>query len=251
MCYASRAWTWRPALQPAPPDPRDELKRCRQATIEARRRHEEELVILGRLQSLGPAGGSRGNARPQFARRLTREALSTGPAVALMAALGDGELARRAEAARLRPDCARIAQGSLQRAPTMRSPPGRTGTSQAQATGPRTTPDERDARSSLRTAESNEKHARQPVIAATIEPLLAEFEALMARARELDSDLQGFDAFSQYNTGHSFSDFRQRYSAARRFRDIPTNQEERERRRLPWTRFDNRLKANPDAEFES
>ncbi|HEY0339307.1 MAG TPA: hypothetical protein VGC34_00755 [Steroidobacteraceae bacterium] len=229
---------------PTPSDPRDELKRARRVTIEARRRHEEELAILHRLQSLGPAADAAEREAVE-AEAAYASSIASWARGSADGSVGDGELARRAEAARSRATRARLAAKGADDALTARQDWDFEG----RATGPRTTPNERDARSSLRTAESNEKHARQPVIAATIEPLLAEFEALMARARELDSDLQGFDAFATYNTGLGFGRFIERYSAARLFRVAPTNQEERARLRLPWMRFDNRLKADPDAEF--
>ena len=227
----------------APPDPRDELKRCRLATAAARQRHETESQVVRRLQSL-----------ETVADELEREAqaaeVAAGATVGQWArgetdSVGDGELFRRAEVARSHAIRARIAATGGTKQLTARD-----WDSTGSPGGPYTTPEELSARHALRQAEDAEQHARAPILEAQIEPALSEFCELMSRVREFDQELQAFEAFARYgaNSGR-FKAFFARYSAARQFATPLRTVEERASARIPWSRFDNKLKQDPDAEF--
>ena len=233
---------------PAPPDPRDELKRLRQATIEARKRHEAELEVVRRLQSLGPVAD-------QFDKEAKEAEAAAGASVGKWARgggetnesiIGNGELFRQAETSRSRAVRARIAAEGGKSQLTARD-----WDNTGSPNGPYTTPEELDARNALRQAEDFEQHARAPILEAQIEPALSEFCELMSRVRELDEQLQSFEAFARFgaNTGR-FKGFLSRYSAARQFAAPPRTAEERTNVRMPWTRFDNALKRDPDAQFD-
>ena len=228
---------------PLPPDPRDELKRLRLETAAARRRHEAEIEVVRRLQSLG-------SIADQLEQEAQAAEVAAGAAVGEWArgeteSVGNSELFGRAEAARSRAVRARIAATGAEKQLTARD-----WDSQGAPNGPYTTPEELEARHALRNAESAEQQGRRPIIESLIEPTLAEFEALMLQVRELDKELQAFDCYAGYNTGHSFGGFRARYSAARRLGATPANNDERSRLRLPWMRFDSKLKSDPDSKFD-
>ena len=230
---------------PAQPDPRHELKRCREATVEARRRHAEELVVVERLSSL-KAAASQAECEAKAAEVAYSESISSwarsgdGP-------VGDGELARRAESARLRADRAQLAAKGAESALTAEDWDDLA----SRTVSVRTTPAELEARRALRRAEEAERHARWPVLEAEIEPALARFELLMEEARELDASLQSFDAACGYNfEGRgSTNGFRERYVSARKLAR-PPHSNELAQLRWPWLRFDNRLKQDPESKFD-
>lgn len=230
---------------PRPPDPRGELKRRRQATVEARERHERELEVVARLQSLGPIADQL-EAEAQAAEAVAGGSVASWARGESGEAVGDGELFRKAEIARSRAIRARIAANGA--ADTLVAQVWDTNSNRM--VDERSTPAEVEARRALRAAESDEQLARGPILAATIEPALAEFEALMERVRELDSELQGLECFGTYGSGGAgLLSILNRYRSARRLDAIPTHQETRARLRLPWLRFDNKLKQDPDAQF--
>lgn len=235
-------------LTPAPPaaGPRDELKRCRQATIEARSCHERELAIVARLRSLELAAAEA--EREAEAAELAYEgSIGEWARGDSDGTVGNGELARRAETARARANRAQLAASGADKALTARD-----WDTFGNPAGARTTPEELAARVALRNAESAERLARGPILAATIEPVLDEFETLMARARELDADLQEFEAFATYGNGRfgGSASILERYRGARRLDAISTNQVVRSRLRISWARFDNRLKQDPESKFD-
>lgn len=229
---------------PAPPDPRDELRRCRQETAAARQRHERELQVVGRLQSL-----------EAVADDLEREAraaeVAAGATVGEWArgqtdTVGNGELFGRAEIARSRAVRARIAATGATKQLTARD-----WDSTGSPSGPYTTSEELEARNALRQAQDSEQDARAPILEAEIEPALSEFCELMSRVRELDEQLQSFEVFARYaGNAAKFKRFLDRYAAARQFAPSLRMAEEKASGRIPWSRFDNALKVNPDAQFE-
>lgn len=232
---------------PAPPDPRDELKRLRQATIEARKRHEEELAVVSRLETLIPTAAAAEREAVDAEAAYQASILSWARGASDSPAVGDGELARQAEGARARATRARLAAKGAEGALVAKN----WDASNSNFTALRSTSAEVDAREMLRAAESAEQFGRGPILDAQIEPALSEFCELMNRVRELDERLQAFEAFARYgaNTGR-FKGFLSRYAAARQFAAPPRTAEERTNVRMPWTRFDNALKRDPDAQFD-
>jgi hypothetical protein len=230
---------------PSPPDPRDQLRQCRLSTAAARQRHETELEVVRRLQSLGPIAD-------ELEREAQQAEAAAGATVTEWArgqadTVGNGELFGRAEIARSRATRARIAATGATKQLTARD-----WDNTGLPNGPYTTPEELAARNALRQAEDAEQQARAPIIEAQIEPALSEFCELMSRVRELDQELQAFEAWARYaGNAAKFKGFMDRYCAARQFVPSLRTAEEKASARIPWGRFDNALKVNPDAQFEA
>ena len=227
-----------------PPDPRSELKRLRQETIRARQHHELELEKVRRYLSLGPIAD-------QCDRELKEAEAAAGASVDQWAegeteSVGNDDLFKQVEIARSRGLRARIAADGALKQLTARDW-DHTGS----PTGGYTSPAELEARHALRDCEDREQRARAPIIQAEVEPIRSELIELMERVRELDRQLQGFEAFARYGTNSGkYSDFLAGYSAARQFATPLRTAEEKTSARIPFSRFDNALKVNPDAQFE-
>jgi hypothetical protein len=235
-----------PVTSPAaPPDPREALRQAVKAVELAQARLDEERAITERLQGLqravldaedeaDAAEKAYSDSITVWARRAT-----SGDTV------GDGELARRAEAARQRANRAKLAAEGAERA---LSGQRFDGNASRYVTEP-VTQSELDARNELERVTSTAKHARWPILVAEIQPTLERAEALHAELKSLIPKLESFDAWCDY-ASESRGDtrpFRERY---REVRSLPRYFEsDRANMRWTWERFDNRLKQDPDAEF--